>query len=529
MGFCVDFFCNWYFNKLFLLQLFDIGNSAGSLINEAIGLFKTFQKISAPKSFQTRFTSEGEGAFSWAKDFIKSITNAFRVNPLTSFELFELYGYILPIIMLTFISALTEGYKFMLYLIVSILFLGFGTGISFIGENNYIAFPLIIFTGIIIVLGLFLKKYKIFQCFNVLEFFYDICKCKSGKAKVDNRYSDDEKQNENNEKQDKNKTKCCEYKNNVQFTYAVVATSIIFVAITIPIFRQRFPLQLLLILIFPPAIILIFLIDISDRCCCKKRQLHLTKISGKAICLVLNCVSLLIVPVTENFVKLMQDDYKSNWKCIIGYIAFGLIFPFIMTLMMILTNFYPICKKYNKPKRGHKNFFYYVELIDITKQIGYAILAVYDILWGCITIEMIWVLVVFIVFPYRDVSEYSLSFGNSLLILITNGVLLHGKKHGFHIFGFKTAIKFVVIACIPAVLSGYLYFIFDFKVKPEDKTHEFDDIDDSQLNSSEKEYKYGFVKDAIEKICYLSHSITPLAWFFYGLNMSTFTSQINLY
>lgn len=271
-----------------------------------------------------------------------------------------------------------------------------------------------------------------------------------------------------------------------------------------------------------------FFVDLIDRCCCKRHKLHLKKITGKVICLVLNCISLLIVPTTEVFVKLIQEDYKSKWNCIVNYVVFGLAFPFIMTLMMIKTNLLQICEKYNQPTKGHQNFFYYVELIDITKQIGFAILASYDQLWGCLTIEIAWVLIVFIIIPYRNVSDYSLAFGNSLLVFITNGVLLYGQKHGFTLFGFKTAIKFVIIACIPAVLSGYLYFIFDFEVELEEKNHEFDDIDDSHLNSSEEEEKYGFDKKAIDKLSALTKALTPFGWFFYGLSISAISKKINL-
>lgn len=103
--------CNCPFCRLFLSQLFEIGNSAGSLIGEAVNLFRTFQRLSATKTFATKFSSECEGMFSWATDLVKNIISSFQIQPFKDIELFWLYTVAIPLLILTFIPCLFNGYK----------------------------------------------------------------------------------------------------------------------------------------------------------------------------------------------------------------------------------------------------------------------------------------------------------------------------------------------------------------------------------------------------------------------------------
>lgn len=48
----------WKYLELYLTQIFDIGNSTGSLFLEIITLFRTFQRIGAPPEFIIKFSPE---------------------------------------------------------------------------------------------------------------------------------------------------------------------------------------------------------------------------------------------------------------------------------------------------------------------------------------------------------------------------------------------------------------------------------------------------------------------------------------
>ena len=56
------------------------------------------------------------------------------------------------------------------------------------------------------------------------------------------------------------------------------------------------------------------------------------------------------------------------------------------------------------------------------------------------------------------------------------------------------------MACIPAILSLYLFFIYDFDTNP-------DDTDDEKKNQ------------ASFKMWTITTYLSPIAWLFYGLNV----------
>ena len=68
------------FCRSFFYQLFDIGDSAGSLLNEGINLFRTFQRISAPKQFSTMFSKDCLSLFKWVTNLIQIISNSFDTS-----------------------------------------------------------------------------------------------------------------------------------------------------------------------------------------------------------------------------------------------------------------------------------------------------------------------------------------------------------------------------------------------------------------------------------------------------------------
>lgn len=97
--------CRSKFLVIFFEQLFDISNSAGSLIVEAINLFRIFQKLSSTKRFATRFSSSCLRMFQWAKDFFHIIVNSlFRMRPFTDYESFSLSIFVFHFVIMTYIT-----------------------------------------------------------------------------------------------------------------------------------------------------------------------------------------------------------------------------------------------------------------------------------------------------------------------------------------------------------------------------------------------------------------------------------------
>lgn len=182
------------------------------------------------------------------------------------------------------------------------------------------------------------------------------------------------------------------------------------------------------------------------------------------ITFVINLFSLIIIPATENFVSLIKNDNK-QWRLIIGYITLAVLLPLIMNFMLIKCNFPDICDKYKTPNGCVFNWYPYIELLNFIKQIVFAIVSSYDINYACIIIEIAWAAFIIVLRPINGISSYSLIVGESIVMIITNSAALYQKSHIDYTFSFAATIVFVVLCCIPAVVSLYLFFIFDFNTK----------------------------------------------------------------
>ena len=156
------------FQRSFFSQLFDIGSSAGSLFNEVLGIFRTFQRFSAAQSFSTRYSDQCRKMFEWAKNIYGSLMSFIEMDPLTDFEFFYIYTFAFPLMMLVFISAILSNYNIILYFFVYGLFLMLGIGIGYIGVNTAIAVSLIIISTIMLIIGIVFRRRIFF--FHVFKF-----------------------------------------------------------------------------------------------------------------------------------------------------------------------------------------------------------------------------------------------------------------------------------------------------------------------------------------------------------------------
>lgn len=464
--------CNCPFCRLFLSQLFEIGNSAGSLIGEAVNLFRTFQRLSATKTFATKFSSECEGMFSWATDLVKNIISSFQIQPFKDIELFWLYTVAIPLLILTFIPCLFNGYKQYRYFFFWATFIALGYGISLLKE---------LFVLGIIILGIGVLFLIIFL---LLYYFY----LKKKWAETDQQTSS-----------------VLEAQFTFQVTYAIIAAFFVFSGILIPIIDTRKLLTFILAAFFGAILILSFTFEICDNTRYKeKHDIHFKKIASKIIAFSINCLSLLIIPGTENFADLMKGVYANRWSFIIGYIIITLLLPIITTFLMIKTNYSEVCDRYKQRESGKRNWYCYIELIDIIRQVAYAIVAAFDLPLICLIIEIIWLILIIIFRPYKNVSDYSLALGSSLVMFMPNGGAIYSDYRGKGLFSFKTTVIFVIMACIPAILSMYLFFIFDFD------THAEDNADSKRIGD-----------ESLRVVYLISTYVGPFACFVLGINLNT--------
>lgn len=460
------------FLKLFFSQLFDIGYSTGSLFSEILGVFRTFQRFSASQSFSTRFSDQCLKMFEWAKNIYNQILSSIPMDPLTDFELFYTYTFAFPLMMLIFISTMSSGITIFYYAILFGLFLAFGVGIGYFGEDLVKAIAITVVFGILIILGFIFRKKKDFlACFLIFEYFILF---KNNKKEI--------------------KINCCIFGCHmihvVRFTFSVVTSFCMFSLLIIPILEYRTQLMYFIMIVFSIIFVLCGIIEGIVQCCWKtNRKKNFDKVTVKSISFLTNCFTLLIIPSTDYYVKLMQDSYKHFWNCTVSYIGVGLILPITLIYLMILNEVPDITDKYNNAKYGFFNY-YYIEIIDVTKQVVYALLSAYDVYYGCILLEFVWVMLILVLLPYKKRSEYCLTLGNSLIMFISNGAMIYSSLKNNVMFSNAVSIGFVVIACIPAVASLYVYFIYDFETDIEinNESEELDEFHESenQLEQSEK-------------------------------------------
>lgn len=469
--------CDWKFFKLFFLQLFDIGKSTGSLIGEAINVFRIFQRSTASESFSLSFSLDYIKIMKWATNLIQIITiDLISSKKLSEFDLFIMYACIIPISLLFFTSSLVLGDWLLLYLFPYLAFLLLGVGIGFIGIDTAAAIGCSIAGGILI--------------FFASQYISKSSLCgKMGCIKVS--------------KEDGVKMIVNQFRSGgFQFSLAALPTVFIFTFhIILAFFETNGKFVLICSIIAFLILIIIFFFELfTKNCCCsKKTSQQYEKYNIKMIVFIINLFTIIIIPATENFISIIQDDYKNQWRLIVGYIALAVLLPLIMIFMLIRGNYPEICGKYKNPKGDGFNWYPYIELLDFIKQIAFAIVSSYDINYACIGIEVAWLIFIIALRPIDGISSYSLILGESLVLIITNSVAIYQKSHMNHTFSFTVTIIFAIICCLPAVASLYLYFIFDF---------------DTGVNSKDEEE---YDVESIGKTIWITIWLIPFAFVFVGL------------
>lgn len=424
---------------LFIKQFFDIGKNSGSLLQEGLNIFRTFQRLSATKSFSAKFSNDFVGLFQWARNIINLIVNnLFRIKPFTNFELFCLYSLVFPISILTFISSFRPKLFNFISFLLSGLVLTAGVGFGYIGINNTITIACCI-CSILAIIGI--------AVFLEFDFFSD------------NSFE----------------------KNTFILTKSLGQAIIVFICLITPFCLYRYKFQVIISVISVIIIVISFFVEFLQRNCC---EFSLEFIEGKLISFFSELLSLLIVPSAEAFAETNKAImYHNRWATIIAFIMV-LIIPCGLILVMIISKIDDIYDQYVSDE-VYSFLLPYLDLVDNIKQVLYAIFASYDNNWACIGLEAIWVLIIVALLPYKCKSNYFLSLGNSLVMFMSNGAALYADAHGTVFFSFAITLIFVIFACLPSIFAILVYFYCDFETKLE-----ISDENEDKLNIIFKSTKY---------------------------------------
>ena len=195
-----------------------------------------------------------------------------------------------------------------------------------------------------------------------------------------------------------------------------------------------------------------------------------------------NFLSLLTVPQAESFITLLQGNHHKKWNIFVGYIFNSFITPILINILMLFSYSKKVVSKYTD--RDGFSYFYLViiDMIDTVRKIAFALVSAFDIIWACVGIEVFWLILVIATRPYKNVSDYFISIGESLIVLASNSAILVSNYTDKKVFNFTTTMIIVLLACLPAVLALIFYFVCDFDTEIKDSSDSYDgDAEDSAL------------------------------------------------
>ncbi|KAK8892894.1 hypothetical protein M9Y10_030145 [Tritrichomonas musculus] len=458
-----SYFDNINFNSEFFKELLGIGDSAGSLIKEGIGLLRSFQRMSATKTFTIHFSKECYKMISWVKNILESILAKIYIRQLSEFELFYCYNYVFPTVIITFITLFVVTNRFYYLLIINAIFTALGFGFGYINYSYKIALCIIV-PGFIIGAIIFYLIFrgcigrKFFELIHIERFVFP-------------------------------------------FSFAVFNSLIIASILLLPFFMKNLYSVGSCLFICLILIVVVFIIEIIVGCIH-----HFNKMSDyfmfRIPLLASEILTLFYIPTVEHFVSIMTGDYKKNWNCIIGLISFGFLLP--LFVIIITSQTIAVRKKY----RNRKCIIY--EVLDMFRQIAYAFVSAFDIPYACIGIECFWLILTIFPHPYNDKSEYSLQIGNSLILIISNIIVIAYDKLKMGLLSFYFSIIIIAVACVPAIMALFLFFKYDF------------DIEEASEDSERK-------KAPSIIIAILLTGYNPISWMFFGMIIPVIVEYFNDY
>lgn len=445
----------------FAREFFSISKSSGSIITEALELIKTFQRIGAAEKFIIILSPGCRSFFSWASDIFKDIISNINIIEFSELELFYMYNYIIPVSLLTLIVFLACNLKFYVHLWFSLCFFIIGNALGNITYDIsalYITLPV----GVV-----FLVINIIIFCCNedARSYFY-----------TNEIYS----------------------KTHLTFTFALINAVVIGSAYMLPIFMKN--IFLIESLLFIYEIVFGFSIIIETIISCKLREDRYdynTYFVPRINSFLMNLFPLLIIPTASHFMNVINDG-MATWNTFIGYIILGFGVPIAITVGLIYYESPDMMQRYR--------YFPYFEIIDILKQIIYAILAACDQPIGCAIIEIIWILAVVIVRPYSRKCEYILQTGNSAIIAIFNALALASESTDKTFLSFGACVGLVVAACVPGVVTLIVFFACDFS------------------NAVDNENDWNF-EDTSYSMLFIFKISMPFVWFSIGIFIPSFSIE----
>lgn len=465
-----------------LLEIFSFGGSAGSFLSNVVSLFRIFQRLSATSSFKTKFSTDAKSLFSWATDIIKIILDKLPSEHLSDFELFSVYSYGYSIFIIFYIILLLVGLLKVVYIVPLALFcIAFGAGWGYIGISTGWACALIIVPPLIFS-GITTGDNYIVSFHDKMNPFYEMFDIKALKGRADMTVSI------------------------LQITAATVFSIFVFMCFISNVLTKLEGICDIVVSLFAIIIVVILIVNLIVY---KLKKILVTiniLIDGS-----ITVLSLLLVPICETFVAVIESTIGPKWYIIFFFVVINLMFPIALKIALILSYHKSIRETY---REGDFKWF---EVADVSQKIAYAILAAYDIPWACFALQVVWMIVYCIIRPCDSVSDNVLNIGEAFVLIIVNGVVAVSAMINNKLFPFELCVAFIVLACLPVIIASYCFFCCDFKFG---KSSIFDKINDTEATLAKaKEKALGINVEALQYLYILCLYGIPISCFIYGTNI----------
>lgn len=400
--------------------------SLSGLIEEVISFFRIIQRCSATIEFKTKISPEAKKLFEWAPDFMGLIFNdIIPLEHLTELDTLILlgFGFYLAFAFLFFAIFKSSGSSFLGIFTAAFLVM-IGCGISYIPEKKgwwlTFGFLLVIPVSITLVLcGIEIGILLLFPLYFLYTNFKKIFKMDSSDNEIDF----------------------------MDINIGTWIATLIFGIVCVPVFMKKDGFSITYFTV--TAIIDIGICFITYKFD-EEKIIKFISIGYQIIS------TILVIPIISNLVEVNKSTIGLRWQIM----TFVIIVPIISTLFL---NIALVFQRYGKIVNDYKNRYHYFEILDLLVKYIYAFFCAYEITWGSIAVEIVFLIAIIAVRPYNEYHKYTSAIGEAVVVILANFI----SKFYKGTFSISISIFILCIGALPIIISLYVYFIFDFgKEKP---------------------------------------------------------------
>lgn len=409
----------------FMDTLSEVGGFAASLgnfVQSFFALIRIIQRCSATIEFKAKLSPDMGGLFSWAPDILNTLFNDIMpLEHLTEKDTLILLGFAFYLCYaFLFLSVYKSASISFWSLFSGLIFciMGYGTSLlpKWYGWILIFFYPIIFIASIV---GIFLGGWgaiialliiPLITIFRVLKKAININHYKKEYDKWDIRIG-------------------------------VWIALIVFAFTSAPVIckKDRFSITLIC------SIVAIIIVEIFIT---KKFEDKMADYFTKGFQILSSCF---VIPIISNFTELTKAHDSIEWQMSLFIIVIPLLSTFLLTTLLTLAKYSTITKEY-------RDGYHYFEIFDLVCKYAYAFFSGYDsMFWGCIVVELITLIAILVVRPYRDTSKYGLNIGECVVVIIANLIAKYYKG----VFSLAVSLIILVLGFSPIILSLFLFFALD--------------------------------------------------------------------